>query len=233
MKAHQLETTNGLTISRTKVVLLISIAAVLPFEAFVFYDGVYGIMIRSLLLGKGFAAWTLTEYIMHRWAFHDRESYGNGKVTDRYKHHHHHTHPSEIAVKKPVRYLAVIVAILGVLSIFAFGSGWVSYLLGWLSGAGAYAIMHYALHQTYAVQLFPTLVKQHIWHHLKYTHMCFGILCTFWDKLFQTVPEEFHRLPAKTIRFYYQGEGVDEIRTEQIVEKLMQHNSRAAQVYIE
>lgn len=70
--------------------------------------------------------------------------------------------------------------------------------------------MHWFVHQHYSANIFPNLVKQHIWHHCKYTNKCFGVTSIFWDKLFKTLPAEFKNLPQKSIDFYYTKEQLDE-----------------------
>ena len=206
-------------ISRTKLILIVVIPALLPLGGLLFRAWLPEPLLKYFFFTKGLVAWTLTEYIMHRWAFHGNEDHGRGKETDRYRHHHHHTHPSDIAITTWMRILAVAVMLLSLLGLMFWGY-WIAYPLGWLTGLAAYSVMHYILHQSFAVKWLPNLVRQHIWHHCKYPNKCYGITSTFWDRIFKTQPAEFKMLPEKIIRFYYQEEGLSQEETEEVVKRL-------------
>ena len=106
------------------------------------------------------------------------------------------------------RIISISVILISFTSLF-YGHILLSYLGGLVAGASCYIFMHWFLHQHYSANIFPNLVKQHIWHHCKYANKCFGVTSIFWDKLFKTLPAEFKNLPQKSIHFYYANEHLD------------------------
>lgn len=205
---------------RTRIILVVFIPALLPIGAIAFHTWLPVAVMKYFLFTKGFVAWTLTEYIVHRWVFHENESKARARQRNRYNHHHHHSHPSDIVINKfPVRLAAYCVMLVAIVALW-FGNYWITYAMGWLTGLSVYVVMHHALHQSFTIRYFPNLAIQHIWHHCKDPHKCYGVISTFWDKAFKTLPAESKLIPEKTIRFYFQHEGLDKEAIEKILRRL-------------
>jgi sterol desaturase/sphingolipid hydroxylase (fatty acid hydroxylase superfamily) len=205
-------------INRTRLILLVVIPALLPLGAMAFFAWIPTPLLKYFFFTKGWMAWTLTEYAIHRWSFHHKQDKGN-RERDLFNHTYHHTHPADMIITPLMRSLALVALGLSAWSLLQ-GPVLLTYFTGWLSGLALYSIMHYFLHQSIAVKIFPTLVKQHIWHHTKYADKCFGVSTIFWDRAFKTLPKEFKQLPVNAIRFYYKHESMEQNKIERIVHKL-------------
>lgn len=193
---------------RAKLILTGAIPALIPWGP-VFLSGYLpDLLFRYFLFTKGWVAWTLIEYCMHRWAFHGHQGKGS-KQKDIFNHNHHHTHPENMILNNLHRTLSVLLVLFCCTSLFA-GPAWLVYPAGLVSGASVYILMHWFIHQGIATRFFPVLVRQHIWHHCKYPNKCFGVTSIFWDRLFKSLPVNFGLLPERIIRFYYAHEALPE-----------------------
>jgi len=210
-------------VNRTRLILLVVVPALLPLGAMAFFAWLPTALLKYFFFTKGWMAWTLTEYAIHRWSFHEKKTKGN-RDRDMFNHTYHHTHPTDMIITPFMRSLALLTLILAVWSLFQ-GPVLLTYFTGWLSGLALYSMMHYFLHQSIAVKIFPTLVKQHIWHHTKYADKCYGVSTIFWDKVFKTLPAEFKQLPEQAIRFYYKHESMEQNKIDTIVHKLYKPNT--------
>ncbi len=203
------------SISRARLLLLVIVPALLPLGAIVAFAWLPAPLLKYFFFTKGWMAWTLTEYGIHRWAFHKKQPKVN-RERDLFNHTFHHTHPADMIITPFMRSLAIVVFVLSIWSLFQ-GPVLLTYFTGWLSGMAIYSLMHYFLHQSVAAKVFPNLVKAHIWHHTKYANKCFGVCTTFWDRIFKTLPAEFGLLPERSIRFFY----ADAALTEPSVAKML------------
>lgn len=205
-------------LNRTRLILLVVVPALLPLGALALFAWLPNPLLKYFFFTKGWMAWTLTEYAIHRWSFHEKKIKGN-KERGLLNHTYHHTHPTDMIITPFMRSMAIVAFILSVWSLLQ-GPVLLTYFTGWLSGLALYSLMHYFLHQSIAVKIFPTLVKQHIWHHTKYADKCFGVSTTFWDRVFKTLPAEFGMLPERTIRFYYANDALSESSLANVVRLL-------------
>lgn len=192
--------------ARARIILTAVIPALIPWGAVLFHHSLPEVLTKFFLFTKGWLAWTLFEYCLHRWIMHKPIPKGM-KDKDLFKHNHHHSHPDNIILKRPLRIASVVAILVGISTLF-WGPLLLSYFAGILSGLASYVLVHWFLHQHHASYLIPDLVKQHIWHHCKYPNKCFGITTIFWDKIFKSIPAEFKTVPMQIIRFYYKHEGL-------------------------
>ena len=134
-----------------------------------------------LCVGLGGAAWTLIEYMIHRWIYH-QVPYFRGL------HEAHHAEPGADIGAPPmigvVLILTVIYAPVTTTS-FVIASGLTT---GVLAGYSAYMLVHHADHHwtpTPTSWLFRAR-HQHALHH-HHSNLCnFGITTLFWDRVFGT-----------------------------------------------
>ncbi|HSC54149.1 MAG TPA: sterol desaturase family protein [Phnomibacter sp.] len=204
--------------NRTRLILAVVIPALLPLGAMAFFKWLPAPVLKYFLFTKGIMAWTLTEYSIHRWAYHTKKEKAN-QERDMFNHLYHHTHPGDMLITPWMRLLALAAFGFAIWSLVA-GPVLLTYLTGFVAGLAAYSLMHYFLHQPIAATIIPKLVKQHIWHHTKYSNKCFGVCTTFWDRVFKTQPAEFRELPETAIRFYYKHEDAKANDVSKIVRKL-------------
>ena len=153
----------------------------------------------ALLAVSGFLCWTLTEYLLHRFAFHFPAKSAAGKRFVYIMHGLHHDDPNDPTrlVMPPVPAIIYCVilysfysALLGPVDVkpfFAF------FLIGYLG----YDYIHYYVHH-----FIPTtpvgkyLKKYHMVHHFKDHNAKWGVSNPLWDYVFGTVEEK--KAPKKT-----------------------------------
>lgn len=151
-----------------------------------------------ILLFTGWFMWTFTEYWLHRFSMHDPGTYK--KPDD--KHAHHHQHPSDISITPVQRILLGCIVIAATVVAWRSNSYFIL-LAGYAIGMLGYTCMHWVLHQSWAQKLFPSLIHFHIQHHCKHPDKCFGISVTWWDYLFDTVPNDHIPISHKVLSFYF------------------------------
>lgn len=154
---------------------------------------------HALLFLTGWFIWTFVEYILHRFYMHDRNSHSALMKT----HQHHHNHPTELLVTAVHR--MAMLPILGVLiSIAIFLNNYFTLIVGFCFGIEGYFLIHRILHLKQSEKLFRKLVRYHIYHHCKYPNTCFGISVTWWDDIFNTVPQN-PKITQRIIDFYFKA----------------------------
>jgi sterol desaturase/sphingolipid hydroxylase (fatty acid hydroxylase superfamily) len=166
----------------------------LPAIAVLFYLGVAGglsVLAAGLLFGAGLLAWTLTEYLIHRYAFHFEP---RGKVTRRlfYLFHGvHHDYPNDsrrlvmppaVSVPLACLFYAGFFLLLGRPRADA-------YFAGFLAGYLAYDMLHYAIHHYPWKTGAGLFLRQHHYrHHFQDAEHGFGVSSPLWDYVFRTMP---------------------------------------------
>lgn len=144
--------------------------------------------------GIGFLAWTLAEYILHRYVFHFVNETQWSQKFHYVVHGVHHEYPKDRTrlVMPPLPSLCVATlfflgfrAIMGAPS-YAFFSG---FIIGYL----AYAMVHYILHAYRAPKgRLKFWWEHHNRHHFSHPNHAFGVSTPLWDYIFRTMP------PVKT-----------------------------------
>jgi sterol desaturase/sphingolipid hydroxylase (fatty acid hydroxylase superfamily) len=162
-----------------------------PLAAVIFMDlaGMY----RLYLVVVGLAAWTLMEYLVHRFAFHHVHSLG------RRLHQLHHDHPSDPDSERSSLSTPLLAFPIGYLLIRAAGLEDGSALFaGLLWGYLAFIVVHYAVHR-WRIEpnswLYPTKMRHLTHHHLENCN--YGVTTIFWDVVFRTNAREIGgRIPS-------------------------------------
>ena len=145
--------------------------------------------IAVLALG-GLAAWTLTEYLLHRYAFHFVPRTRLGVAMAYLSHGVHHAYPRDpdrlvmpLIVSAPV---AILLFLIGRLVAGPLSS---PFLSGFAAGYLAYDLIHYHLHQRESageVGVFKWLRRYHLQHHFAVPDRQFGVSTPVWDCVFRT-----------------------------------------------
>jgi len=127
-----------------------------------------GSSIAALLFCCGLVAWTLAEYITHRFVLHALAPVGHGI---------HHVRPRDTADKVFWQiWLAFAVVYL------IAGS---TFLAGTLVAYAWYLSVHYCAHHNPTI-LPASLLKHHLDHH-KFARRNYGVTTKFWDRVFGTM----------------------------------------------
>jgi dihydroceramide fatty acyl 2-hydroxylase len=140
----------------------------------------------------GYAAWTLTEYWLHRLVFHFEPDHGIGAKLHWMIHGVHHDHPNDplrlvmppsASIPLAVGFLLLFWLVLGADAATAFGAG---FLLGYL----AYDMIHYHVHHHRPKTWVGRKLRElHMRHHFQDDERGFGVSAPYWDHVFRTQPQ--------------------------------------------
>ncbi len=139
----------------------------------------------------GILLWTLTEYIIHRWAFHYNPKTDWGKKAHFLVHGIHHDYPRDAT--RLVMPLLVSVP-LASLFFWVFSLIFGDYLLivfsGFVLGYVSYDSIHYATHHiNLKGKIGGFLRSYHLRHHYEDPDTAYGVSTPLWDYIFKTVPK--------------------------------------------
>ncbi|GBG81839.1 hypothetical protein CBR_g34020 [Chara braunii] len=158
-------------------------------------DGIKPSQILPLMVG-GALLWTLVEYTLHRFIFHQKTSSYWMNTVHYILHGIHHKHPMDrLRLVFPPALAAVIILFYFGLVVILLPRG-ISMSLwgGGLFGYILYDITHYYLHHgSPSSKLWRDLKKYHMSHHFKNTDAGFGITTSFWDHVFATYPTNLYK----------------------------------------
>lgn len=145
-----------------------------------------------LLFISGLLAFTLIEYIMHRFVFHLHPKNEKQEKFAYTVHGVHHDYPKDkdrLAMPPP---LSILLA-----TIFFFLFEWImgdlvfAFLPGFLMGYALYLWVHYMVHAFKPPKNFLKIFwVHHGIHHYKDPENAFGVSSPFWDVVFRTMPKK-------------------------------------------
>ena len=145
----------------------------------------------ALLLPLGGAAWTLLEYLLHRFVLHGLQPFSHWHAL-------HHARPRALICGPTVLSSALITGLVFAPAWAALGLRLAAALtLGVLLGYLAYGLMHHATHHWRAGA--GWLKRQKHWHALHHHAPVtgyFGVTTRLWDHVFASVPTQ--RRPGST-----------------------------------
>lgn len=162
---------------------------------FVLYWGFANVNMSALLLAGmfivGFLAFTLLEYIMHKYVFHMLPSNSFKKDLQYKIHGVHHDYPKD---KDRLAMPPLLSATLAVVFFFFFklimGNLAYGFLPGFLFGYTSYLFVHYIVHAWQPPNnIFKELWIHHGIHHYKDQERAFGVSSPLWDLIFGTMPK--------------------------------------------
>jgi 4-hydroxysphinganine ceramide fatty acyl 2-hydroxylase len=164
----------------------------LPVIAFMFYLAIWE---REIALGAvtgffllGVLAWTLLEYIIHRYAFHYEPRSSWGKRLHFMMHGVHHDYPNDASrlVMPPSVSVPLAFVFYGMFLIL-FGRYTPAAFAGLIFGYLCYDMIHYATHHfSMKNRVWQRLKQYHLLHHYKDDHIGFGVSSPLWDFVFGT-----------------------------------------------
>lgn len=148
----------------------------------------------------GIVSWTLIEYVLHRFVFHEsklKEPWRN--LTSAFHLSHHQAvavHEADIVITRPAGSVpfAIFFYFLFSLVTWSFSAG-ALIEVGAFIGYLAYEGVHYGVHHfTPKTQLGQFLKTYHFQHHLHCPKSRFGVTSPFWDVVFGT----YYAKPKRT-----------------------------------
>jgi sterol desaturase/sphingolipid hydroxylase (fatty acid hydroxylase superfamily) len=137
----------------------------------------------------GMFAWSLTEYLLHRFVFHYNAKSNFGKKIHFIFHGVHHDYPSDskrlvmppsVSIPLAVIFYFIFRLIFGQELMMPFFAG---FILGYLF----YDLTHYAIHHFNMHSKFWLSIKNHhMLHHYQDEYNGYGVSSPFWDVIFRT-----------------------------------------------
>jgi len=135
----------------------------------------------------GYISWTFSEYVLHRFLFHDFEKSIVSKKIQFLIHGVHHASP-ENTVFIPLFVRLGFMFTVFFISQFFFSYVGVIFFSGYFLGFSFYSFLHYAMHNRKPPSFLAYLWHHHELHHYKFPDKAFGTSTRFWDRLFGTMP---------------------------------------------
>jgi sterol desaturase/sphingolipid hydroxylase (fatty acid hydroxylase superfamily) len=160
-------------------------------------------LIASLgLAAFGYAAWTLSEYIFHRWLFHWEPPGKLGARIHFLLHGVHHVHPNDplrLVMPPLMSFPLMGLAWLVIQALFGWPTG-LPVAAGFYIGYVVYDEIHYHLHhRTPTTRIGVTLRRLHLLHHFRDPHKGYGVSAPYWDYVFGTAYAKDEKPGAKPL----------------------------------
>jgi sterol desaturase/sphingolipid hydroxylase (fatty acid hydroxylase superfamily) len=128
----------------------------------------------------GYLAWTLTEYVFHRWVYHQANGiFGAG----------HNIHHTEAQVLIAMPWFMTTLTMFGLWQIFSRYLSvpyFSSILAGWLVGFVWYSLVHHSHHHWKIQNGWLRRLKAYHRVHHNFPESNFGVTLRFWDVVFNT-----------------------------------------------
>lgn len=139
----------------------------------------------------GLMAWTLSEYLLHRFLFHWQGNSKWAKLIHFYIHGVHHKWPNDCyrLVMPPAASMALAIPFAASFFICMGEAFFYPFFSGYLLGYVAYECTHYAVHHLkLSYPWFKKLKRHHLQHHFSedYKERNFGVSSPIWDIFFKT-----------------------------------------------
>jgi len=139
--------------------------------------------LAAVLVVAGLAAWTLIEYVLHRWMLHGIEPFQRWHLA-------HHRHAG-VTIRVPVLFSVLLVlAVVGLPALISGGSAYAAPLsAGMLLGNLLQEAVHHRLHDTRpAGRWLEARRRLHGFHHFCDERRGYGTVTDLWDRVFGTLP---------------------------------------------
>lgn len=144
------------------------------------------------LFFMGFIAFTLVEYVIHRFLFHLAPSNEKRKKFTYAVHGIHHDYPKDRdRLAMPIPMAMVLATIFFLLFRLILGNLVYGFLPGLFMGYAVYLWIHYMVHAFQPPKNFwKILWVHHGIHHYKDSERAFGVSSSLWDIVFGTMPKK-------------------------------------------
>lgn len=142
----------------------------------------------------GVFAWTLAEYLMHRFLYHKIKDASFNSGIQYMFHGVHHKYPTdESRLVLPVVPSLLIASVFFSLFYFIMGAFAFVFASGFLIGYISYMNIHYNIHKSSPSKMFMFWWAHHNTHHYEQHDRAFGVSSPLWDYVFGTMPEKDRR----------------------------------------
>ena len=142
------------------------------------------------LFGAGLFAFTLVEYLLHRYLFH-MSTHTERREKIQYNFHGvHHEFPKDKGrlAMPPVVSVLLATSILGLFYLLMQEAAF-AFFPGFILGYAGYLFVHYIMHAYQPPKnFFKTLWINHAVHHYKDQSKAYGVSSPLWDYVFRTMP---------------------------------------------
>ena len=172
----------------TPIIVFVPLLIVLSYFGFKeigILNGVISFIIGILL-------WSLTEYVIHRWAFHYHPKSETGKRVHFLVHGIHHDYPRDATrLVMPLLVSIPLAVFFYFLFQAIFGVYYMNIFSGFIFGYVSYDSIHYATHHFEMKGKTGKFLKTyHLRHHYGDDHTAYGVSNPLWDYVFGTVPQQ-------------------------------------------
>ena len=150
-----------------------------------------GPLLAALLALGGYAAWTLTEYWLHRVVFHYEPTHPLAVRLHWMMHGVHHDHPNDpLRLVMPPSVSLPLALLFGLVFWLVLGSAAApAFMAGFTAGYLAYDMIHYHVHHHRPRSAFGRRLRElHMRHHFQDHERGFGVSAPWWDRVFGTAP---------------------------------------------
>ncbi|HJY65033.1 MAG TPA: sterol desaturase family protein [Ignavibacteria bacterium] len=139
----------------------------------------------------GILLWTLTEYIIHRWAFHYNPKTEWGKKAHFLVHGIHHDYPRDATrLVMPLLVSVPLASLFFWVFSLIFGDYLFIIFSGFVLGYVSYDSIHYATHHINLKGKIGNFLRSyHLRHHYEDPDTAYGVSTPLWDYIFKTVPK--------------------------------------------
>ena len=170
----------------TPVVVYTPVIVICAYLGFLKSDVLTGIL---LFIG-GILLWTITEYTIHRWAFHYEPKSDIGRHIHFLVHGIHHAYPRDATrLVMPLLISVPLAFAFYFLFDYVFGVYHLTIFSGFVLGYVSYDSIHYATHHfTMKGRIGNFLRVYHLRHHYEDDKTAFGVSNPMWDYVFKTIP---------------------------------------------
>ena len=157
------------------------------------YFGLQNITVPAFIfmfLG-GIFLWTITEYTIHRWAFHYHPKSDAGKKIHFLVHGIHHDYPRDATrLVMPLLVSVPLALLFYFLFTLTFGTYNLAVFSGFVLGYVSYDSIHYATHHLPMKGKIGNFLRvYHLRHHYEDENTAYGVSNPLWDYIFRTVPK--------------------------------------------
>ncbi|MEL6986487.1 MAG: sterol desaturase family protein [Bacteroidota bacterium] len=167
-------------LSNVLAIILFIYLAIAKLQAFNFISLI-------LIFFGGIVFWTLIEYLIHRYIFHDFEEKLITKKLQYLIHGIHHASP-ENTIFIPLLLRISLLSILFILFKLIIGLKVFIFFAGFLTGFSVYSFLHFAIHTIDEPRFLNYLWDHHKAHHYRTPDKAYGTSTRLWDWVFRTMP---------------------------------------------
>lgn len=163
-------------------------------------DAQFSFFLFLVALILGLLAWSLTEYVMHRFLFHFEAQNKHAQQLLFIVHGIHHKQPQDPTrlVMPPAPSIALAFVFYSLFSFIMSGAFLSAFFASYILGYLIYDYTHYACHHfQFKKGIGKFLQKNHLQHHYQNSHLKWGVSSPLWDIIFRTYHSKTSHKPQQ------------------------------------